>query len=339
MSNVATACRHGLPQQRGLARSLAVLEACAPPAAQAFRRTTDIVLRDFRSAEAWRSGLLNRTGAPLEFSCATFSDEIRYTVELGGPETPPAERLARADVLLGELGQPFGPHGIRQRFGGLQTGGDLRWGAWLGVRHGLTGTTFKIYVETPPVPSPLLARFLADYPGDVPPVAGHPPSLVLLGQAQGTDRCEFYFELAERGLSVADLARLLAHVGLAGRQQALMELVSAFEYRSGPGSADALPAAQWGFSYSMRPGGREPVFSLFVLAQDLTGGDGLVRHQLLAATLHRGWTTGCYAALSEPLASQYFRSGYHNMISFVVGKAPLAGIQVSLSPSPQELDD
>lgn len=51
------------------------------------------------------------------------------------------------------------------------------------------------------------------------------------------------------------------------------------------------------------------------------------------------WTTGCYAALSEPLASQYFRSGYHNMISFVVGKAPLAGIQVSLSPSPQELDD
>lgn len=339
MNDVATPCRQGSLQQRGFARSLTVLEACAPSAAQAFRWTTDIVLRDFRSADAWCSGLLNRTGAPLEFSCATFSDEIRYTVELGGPETPPAARLARADVLLGELGQTFGPHGIRQRFGDLQTGGDLRWGAWLGVRHGLTGTTFKIYVETPPGPSPHLARLLADYPGRIPLVAGRLPSLLLLGQAQGTDRCEFYFELPERGLSTADLARLLAHVGLAGRQEALLELVRAFEYRSGPGSADALPAAQWGFSYSMRPGGREPVFSLFVLAQDLTGGDGLVRHQFLAATLSRGWTAGCYAALSEPLASQHFRSGYHNMISFVVGKAPLAGIQVSLSPSPQERDD
>ena len=335
----STGYPRGMLQRRGFERSIAVLDAFEPAVAREFARTTAVALRGFHADEGWGGGLLNRTGAPLEISCATFSDDIRYSVELSESETPPAARLSRANALLEELGRPMEPGIAIRRLGAMQEGATLRWGAWLGIRHGKRGTAFKIYAEIPAQSNPAVDGLLAEYLVSLPTLSGGRAQPALIGQALDSDRCEIYFELPQRGLSVGDVERLLAHAELKERKEALLELVRSFEFRSGTGNAQALPEAQWGFSYSLLPGGREPVFSLFAFARDLAGGDGSMRRQILAASRGRDWNLGCYPALSEPLTDWYFRSEYHNMISFVVAEAPMVGMQVSLSPPPQEPND
>jgi len=325
-----------LPHRRGFERATKVVAEFGPARAGEFARATHILLDGLRTEAAWSEGRLNRNGGPVEFSCATFSDELRYAVETGGPETPPGARLARAGELLEAAGCRAEYREAIDQLGEWQNGRTLCWGAWLGVRHGATGTVFKIYAEAPLEAGPAATALLAPYLGSAPAVTVSGAQLAMVARTPGSERREFYFELPERGLRGRDLDGLLTSVGLAERRAALLDLVRGFDFRGGQGPLDILPDAQWGFSYSVLPGGRAPVFSLFVQVQDLVGGDGFLRRQILAATYGRGWKPGCYATLSEPLDRWYFRSAYHNMISFVVASAPMAGFQISLSPPPAE---
>ena len=97
-----------------------------------------------------------------------------------------------------------------------------------------------------------------------------------------------------------------------------MQLIRSFHFREA-GEADTLPEARYGISYSLQPGGRDPVFSIFVLPSALAGGDGYLRREILTAALGRGWNLGCYAALTQPFADRFFKSGFHNMLTFSVG--------------------
>jgi hypothetical protein len=336
--------QRGAVQRRGYERSVRVIEEFEPAIAPEFARTTDILLRDARSSEradaAWSGGLLNRTGAPLEFSFATFSDDLRYTVEVGGPETPPESRLARVDSLLQELHVDAGWSGIPRRFPEIQRNEQLGWGAWLGVRHPRKEgrTAFKIYAEIPARMNAASSALVTEYLGAAPAMSGGELRLVLMGGAPYSDGCEFYFELTGGELTAGAIKPLLAHVGLEERHEELMELIHSFQFRGGS-VADTLPETQYGFSYSVLPHSRNPVFSVFVFAADLAGGDGFVRRQVLASALGRGWKLGCYAALTEPIAQRYFRSAFHNMISFSVGEKSMAGLQVSVSPPPELMNE
>jgi len=329
-------------QRQGFERSISVVEQLDPAIGQAFVRTTEVVMRDALASSdenaLWTGGMLNGTGAPVEFSFATFADDLRYTVDVGGPS--PKTRLARIDSMLDELGSEGRQREITGRFGQLQKGASLQWGAWLGVRHRRkdAGTSFKIYAETPPEASGAASDLVAEYLGLVPVLSCPAPSLMLVGMSPGSDRCEFYFELPAPRLELEDLDRLMGHVGLEGRKQELVEMMRSFDFRGESRGADALPDAQYGFSYSVLPSRREAVFSIMAFAADLVGGDGLVRRQFILAARKRNWSVGGYASLTEPVAERFFRSTYHNMISFVVGEAPMAGLQISVSPPPMGLD-
>ena len=339
--------RRATAQRLGFERSVRVIEQFEPSLGREFARVTEIVLRDCaqsgRQDIAWSGGLLNRNGAPLELSFSTLSDDVRYTVEVGGPETPPELRLARVDSLLEELGLDPRWGGTPRRFPELQSAGRVEWGAWLGVRHARAissrpATTFKIYAETPAATNPAASWLVSEYLGGAPVLPEGAAELALVGGAPESDRCEFYFELSWRKPALSTLNRLLARAGLEASQDELVDLVRSFQFRR-EGAADTLPDAQYGFSYSLLPGGRDPVFSIFVFAADLAAGDGFVRRQVLASTVGRGWTLGCYAALTEPLAQRYFHSAFHNMLTFSVGRDPNPGLQVSVSPPPEFIHD
>jgi len=331
----------GTTGRRGFERAVRVIESFEPAVASEFVGTTDLLLREVkRSAQgdgAWTGGLLNRTGAPLEFSFGTGSGDLRYTVEAGGPETAPGRRLDVVDTRLGELGAARSRGGVCSRFREIQRNAGLRFGAWLGVRHFRNGrpTRFKIYAEVPGKTSRAASALASEYlgPGPVGPVS----QPVLLGGDPGGDRCEFYYELASRRFMPDTLRQMLARVGLESRQAELIDLLRSFEFR-GEGVGGALPEAQFGFSYSALPGGGEPAFSIFVFAADLPGGDGFLRRQVLASALGRGWTLGCYAAMTEAVAQRYFRSAYHNMISFAVDSDSM-GFQVSVCPPPDPTEE
>jgi hypothetical protein len=164
----------GATERLGFERAIGVIARYEPAVACEFARTSWIALRDVmesgRQDIAWSGGLLNRNGAPLEFSFSTMSDDLRYTVEVGGPETPPEGRLARIDALLEELGVDPGRGGITRRFPELQRDAPLSYGAWLGIRHlravaARPATTFKIYAEPPAQKTPAISRLLTEYLG------------------------------------------------------------------------------------------------------------------------------------------------------------------------------
>ncbi len=331
--------RPGAAQRRGFELSIEAIARHDPGLASAFARTSSIALRDCLispcQGKAWSGGLLNRNGAPLEFSFSTMSDDMRYTVEVGGADTPPERRLARIDALLEEFGLDPGWGGIPRRFPYLQRDTPLTFGAWLGIRHTRANssgpaTTFKIYAEMPKAAATF--ELLADYLG-APVLPDDEAQLALVGGAPDSDRCEFYFELSQPTPMVSTLTRLLAWGGLEARQDDLVGLIRSFHFRR-EGAPDTLPEARYGFSYSVLPGGRDPVFSMFVLPSALAGGDGYLRREILILALGRGWTLGCYAALTQPLAQHFFQAGFHNMLTFSVGAGRTLGLQVSVSPPP-----
>ncbi len=321
-----------------------------PAVAREFARVTGAVLgpRAFEASLA-RPGRLNADGSPLEFAFGPRPDELRYAMEVDAWRTAPEDRLQRLDRLLDGLGgAPTG--GAAACFPSLQSGHRLHWGAWLSARQPLgshpsaAATRFKVYAEVPPevgIDASPWGTYLA-------PLAlpqGPPARWVMVGAAPGEARCEFYFELHSRGLLPEALQGLLERIGLGARFETLLALVQAFEFRQSR-RCSVLPQAQYGFSVSLLPQARDPVFALFVFAEDLVGGDVGVRSQVLKAAGRQGLDLRAYAALTQALGKARSASGevrvqvqvemcdrpIHNMLSFFVGGGDVAGWQVSLSP-------
>jgi hypothetical protein len=328
-----------LPQRRGFEHAVAVVTEHQPGAASQFRSTLDVLLRDrlddLDQESAWTTSLLTGTGSPIEFSFSTMTSDIRYTVEAGGARTPPAERLAEIDSLADDLGWGQSCRESTGPLRDLQNGGHLRWGGWLGVRHEEHGGEphYKVYVEVPPI-SAAASSLIRDYLGSCPTLNSQALPLGMIGKPADSERFEFYFDFPSRGLGVEDLEQLLGHAGLAERRDELERLLRSCALGRDPDSPSGFPDAQYGCSYSVLRSGADAVFSLFTFASEFVGGDGIVRRQLLAASSARGWRLGPYFFLSEPFARSYFRAAYHTMISFVVGRASISGLQLGVSSPP-----
>lgn len=277
----------------------------------------------------------------LEFSFSTSSDDLRYTMEVGGSETPPACRLDRIEGLLARLGVDPDWNGVAREFPVLQNEHRLAWGAWLGARQSFqnahaAASRYKIYAEVSYDSNAEASSLLQRYLGVQPFRAGPSAQLVVVGAAPGSQRCEFYFEIGSRTVTRSYLSALLERVGLARRLDDLASLIGSFEFRHGRAS-DALPNAQYGFSYSVLPSGGEPIFSVFIFAADLAGGDAWVRHQMLASRRSESELRS-YAAVTESFSERHACCSSHNMVTFSVDENAPAGLQVSLSPPPPSID-
>jgi hypothetical protein len=299
----------GALQREGYERACAVV----PGTEQALADALGGILAHPDQDTAWSFSSLTCSGAPVEMAFASYDPQPRYTVELGGPEIAPAERLSRINNFLAQHTEGSTIPAFE-----FSHTSPPQWGAWLGVRP---GPIYKLYAETPDGAAPF-----GDYLETV-PLNGR---CVMVGQQPGSKRREFYFQSPTRGLTAGQIEQLLAHVGLAHRQTELTELMLACVF----GGATSLPEVDYGFSYSVLPGAQQPVCSVFAHAADFIGGDGFVRHQLMSVAHARGWQLGSYPELSAPLSRQFSRAVYHNTIGFVVSCAPEIGLHVSVSPPP-----
>jgi hypothetical protein len=304
-----------------LAHAKRVLSHVSLTAAEEFTRITRIVLAEHTPSH----GLLNRNGDPLEFAVNPATNDLRFTMELAAQ---PAARLQGLSSILAALDAPY--QGIAASFSTLQTGAALRWGAWLSARlpfHAQSPVRFKIYAETPSPSSPPTVALLDQY--QVPHLAT--ASLVMIAASPASPRCEFYFEPGS--LTAQSLALLLAPFGLAHRLDDLTDALCRFSFRRGY-HPDGLPKATYGFSYSVLPGGAQPVFSLFVHAAQLAGADLYLRRQFLAAHPHPNEAITFYADLTQSLPDLSERALFHNMLTVSIsGEAPPT-LQFSLCPPP-----
>ncbi|MCG7564566.1 hypothetical protein [Pseudoalteromonas sp. McH1-42] len=321
-------------QQLGIARSLGIVEENDAFIGAELKKVTDKALHSFDTNDSWTYSFLNRTGAPLEYSFNTMSNDLRYTLEVGKPQLNPTSKLSLIEDLMDQLVFNWPKSEVESYMEQLQQGQSLEWGAWLGVRHGKGKTEFKKYAEIPSqgkVDYFLLKKYLPEFLRVEQGLA----TPVMLGNKLGSERCEIYFDLNHRSVTVSDLHQLLAYVGLEHRTEVLMELVKSFLFREESEDEEYLPEAQWGFSYSVLPGSKHAAFSLYAMTTGLYGGDGFVRQQFLTNSMTQGWDAKLYAELSTPISRWGLRAGYHNMISFVISEQD-SGYHLSLSPPPSQ---
>ncbi|HEY0554950.1 MAG TPA: hypothetical protein VGG20_11830, partial [Thermoanaerobaculia bacterium] len=212
---------------RPLARTLAALAPVAPEAAARAAATLGLCLDGVRRSiwpeVAWRFSRLQPGGFPVELGFSTAGESITYATEVAGPEAAEESRLGAALRLLDTLGAGVPPAALVARLRRLQGSGRLRWGAWLGGRHG-GDDRFKLYAEAPEGGDP--TAFIRESLGglSLAGIAVQGPFLHMAGSEPG-GRSELYFRFD--GFAPGGLGRLLALAGLGEREGELRAVLDA----------------------------------------------------------------------------------------------------------------
>ncbi|MEQ9481979.1 hypothetical protein [Coleofasciculus sp. F4-SAH-05] len=331
--------------REALERAVSILTENYPDRAQRLQHTLDVVTQDIinhpHPAKAWSYSSLNKDGAPVEFTFSSLDDDLRYAVEVGGPDIFSEDRLTRASQLLSILAPeaPFGE--IVSQFKQVQAEGILSWGAWLGIRHQRDRDRYKIYAQVPKKAdngTGGAAELIARYLGQLPSLLGNRRlELISVGQAIGSTRCEFYFLLSGLGLQEAEIAHLLEQFGLQHHQPALLELLrSPRKTLFGTPDSAPLPEVKYALSCSVLPGNQQPIVSIFTKANQYLGGDGFIRYAVMVTAYRRGWPFETYSIFTQPIGRQIRRCAHHNVLGFIVVPDAEPGLHISLSsPFPQ----
>jgi hypothetical protein len=276
---------------------------------------------------AWRFSYLTGDGFPIECVFSSTDCDVRYTAEVAGPESNPAQRLERAERLLRRLGAGKLPETNIFRLGALQRAGELCYGTWMGVRHCFSENRFKLYVEVPPAKSDAGCKLFSDAIGELPLPTAYTQGLRIIGIEIGLPRIEFYFR--RKDLTLEELRLLMRQAGLGARQAELFDLISEAIDRP---VRDPLPGSPHGFSVSMDSGGGPTIFSLFGFARSFFGSDCSIRRQLLKLAEKRGWNLDQYARCSQPLSDRMSWKTFHGIVSFVVRPEGPLGLHIGLRP-------
>ena len=325
--------------KEALERAVAILTEKYPDRGQRMRKTLDLVTQDIVThpdpARAWSYSCLNGDGSPVELTFSSLDDDVRYAVEVAGPDVFAEDRLGKVSRLLSTLAPEASFAEIVTEFEKMQAGATLRWGAWLGIRHKSDREEYKIYAEAPKSGSSGAEELIARYLGDRPSLSGdRQAQLVSVGQTLGSARREFYFELSGFGLEEEEIAHLLHRFDLQQQQGDLLALMRGLRkvLFSTDNDSSPLPNAEYAFSCSVLPGGKQPVLSIFTMAGDYLGGDALIRYALMVTGYKRGWPFETYSILTEAIGRQVERCAHHNVIAFIVAPNAETGLHISLSP-------
>ena len=283
--------------------------------------------REPDAAIAWQTSTLTGDGFPLEFAVTSSDADLRYTTEISTPLVAPVQRLALAQQRLRQLTPAEIPAAVLARLQQVQQGGELRYGTWVGGRHGLRGDSYKLYVE---VPAADLATFhtpLAECQIPYPTLADRPVRLRMLGYNLTSRRLEAYFRVPQ--VESYHVPRLMQLCGAGDRASELWDFIEASYGYSLRGK---LPGGSVGFSYSVAPDGLSPIFTLFLFARALWGGDARIRRQFSALAAQQGWDITPYHQLTQPLALRHTWATDHGLLG--VGVAATGSIALSLGIRP-----
>lgn len=287
----------------------------------------------FPEVADWSGSQLSRTGLPVELAFVAGDPSLRWTAEVTGPDRPCNERL---DVAL-DLYRRLGGATMQTMAADLitflraaQTGGTLKYGAWLGGRHRKGQSTYKLYAEVPPEAAALAAAWEREQVGAPPVLAVRGAQLCMVGHHADAGRLELYYEA--EGVLCHEMATLMSRVGLEDRAPEILDLLQqAYESTI----RLELPCRKVGWSYSLSAHGEAPAFTFYTFANSLFGGDGKIRAALLRLCAARGWDMPLYEAVSRPLAGSRGFVTCHGLFGIVIAAGAPAALSFGLVP-PEE---
>jgi hypothetical protein len=277
---------------------------------------------------AWEFSSLTGDGFPVEFTFSTQNSDFRYTAEVAGPETASSDRLRRAIAFAGESGTE-----AYDFLKAVQRAGPLRYGAWIGGRHGASGDSFKIYVEAPMGYCESADSRIAELFGTRDLLAHRATPLKLIGYEPASQRYEFYFKTT--ALERWEVSLLLRNLGLAACDRDLYAFVGevrgkAFGHRS--------LGTNTGFSIRRDVTDGRVAFSFLTYARSLWGGDCRIRKRLLELAPRLGWDATAYARISEPLVMRDDARTLHGIVAVTVTPMLPPSFQIGLRPPEANVD-
>lgn len=302
-----------------------------PHAAVRARAALDIMLEDLLcgpDSNAFISSALTMTGSPLEPAFSFADPGLRYTVDPAPPGIEPLRRLDYVLDLLTRLGAPAPPLCLIRRLAVLQVKGELRYGAQIGARHGVSADRYKLYIELPAEAEKEADAFGEELLGSAPvlnvPGRDARPTLVGLDLASGG--VEIYYRI--ENLHPLEIGTLLGRANAAERAPELLAMLA--ESQPLP-IRHQLPGAVWGFSYSLGSG-NGITFSIFTFASTFFGPDGWARDSVLSMGRRHGWDLIAYEQMSKPLIERRGSTCHHGLFGLIVPSGQPPAGWVSLAP-------
>lgn len=266
-------------------------------------------------AIAWKFSGLSADGCPLQFEFSTNDDRLRFVTEVAPAEAEHHDRLGAAVDLIERLGIPMPPAPEIDFWKALQSGRDLRWGAWLGVRHDGRCAHAKLYAEVPAELRDPSAAGLAQ------PIV--PSSRIMMaGYDCSSGAREYYFRQPQ--MDSNERLAFLRFIGKTPRRQAVLEAfaeVSALPLRA------ALDWIDFGYSLTCGPSTDER-FSMFVEPRSLRSA-ARIRRQFLRWEDRVGRTASAYRDLAGALADGCLPS--HGIVAVSADGAGAAELRVGIS--------
>lgn len=332
----STACPGGTlankaPLPRAYEHVFGIWDGNDPGAALRARAALDIILEDLLCCldpNAFISSALTMTGSPLEAAFSFADPGLRYTVD---PAPPGIKRLRRLDYvldLLARLGAPAPSPCLIRRLAPLQAKGELRYGAQIGARHGVSADRYKLYIELPAEAEKEADAFGEELLGSAPvlnvPYRDARPTLVGLNLA--SSGVEIYYRV--ENLHPLEIGTLLGRANATERAPELLAMLA--ESQSLP-IRHQLPGAVWGFSYSL-DSGNNITFSIFTFAGALFGPDGQTRDGVLSMGRRHGWDLAAYEQMSKPLIGRRGFAHHHGLFGIILPPGRLPAAWVSLAP-------
>ncbi|MCC3158261.1 hypothetical protein LJ737_13515 [Hymenobacter sp. 15J16-1T3B] len=317
------------PALRGLEVARRHFPAAAPRLDAALPHLLQPLLTDTADPARWGASLLTDGGYPLEFTCTTLNDSIRYTLEVAPARDNPAARLAQACAVVEPLlGRSLADDPLRAVLAQVQAPGGLRYGAWVGVRHSARESSYKIYAEVPPAGQAAALAYLNPRLRRPVGVAGRPITVQMIGWYPATGELEFYFRV--EGLKPWELPALMHPQGLDGSHKVVAD---AFQEAYGRPMHQQLPGPVFGFSYTVPAAEAAPrMFSFYTFADTLFGSDANARRKLARYFERRGCDMGHYLELSQPTLTHAGPWHHHGMFGVTVGAGTPAIAHIGLRP-------
>jgi hypothetical protein len=281
-------------------------------------------------AAVWSGSELSRTGFPVEIAFVAGDPALRWTAEVAGPDRPCGERLDAALALYRRLGgatMPAVPADLITFLQAAQTGGTLKYGAWLGGRHRRDQSTYKLYAEVPPEAAAVAAAWEREQIAAPPVLADRGAQLCMVGYHADAGRLELYYEA--EGLLLGEVATAMSRLGLEARAPEVLDLIQQAYERT---MRLELPCRKVGWSYSLSCRGEAPAFTFYTFANSLLGGDGKIRKALLRLCAARGWELPLYEAVSRPLAERRGFVTCHGLFGIVIAAGAPTTLSFGLVP-------
>jgi hypothetical protein len=269
-------------------------------------------------SDAWRSSRLTGDGFPFEIAFSTADDRLRFTLEPGGHDLDPHQRLDRASELMNLLSDDPVPPNVLQQSRAMQLAAPLKFGAWVGCRISEEGAAFKLYAEVPPgrlsslndLPLTLSDRTI------IPRMFAYSPA---------TGVFESYVRVPS--LEPHHLPAVLAPAGLEAQAPWFINFIEEAYSHVVRGR---LPGPSVGVSYVTERGSTR--ITLHFYARALWGSDARIRRGFSRVARAFDWDTERYLEMTAPMATRESWRCYHGIFGITLSRFLPTSLTIGLRP-------